>query len=459
MFLLLLLNIFLPIRANAAGNVRFGSNSYAPNKGANFNVGVYVGNNEDNGLLVGDYSVTLTYDAAAITYISGGAAGGNGSVTVSGTSPDGKESMHMLSFKAEKAGATTLSVASAAVNDTTGTPMEPAPLISVTIDIQGGVTTPPEYILLNGKQIPGFAAGRTEYTFSIPYADDLTIEAPEGYNLNTAARQLKVGRNEITVSVSNNDGAPIDYVLHVNMEKNKNEEKASEEEKTSEDASEEASEKASEKAEKTSEKVEKASEESASDHLIPPMSETVPVKDKGASLLSEKKSIIILFGFGALILVIVGIKFIIDGILASQGRRSDLKNLRTKDRLAKQEKVDEAASPFQYDSIEGASIEPKKQVKSNVDLRLKTVERDKAKDKSNAPKVGADGKPIPKLDFSKRKSASRMAREEMAANATTVGDMTEEDVADYIESLDTNPVIAEEDLLDLDEVSERESRH
>ena len=135
-----------------------------------------------------------------------------------------------------------------------------------------------------------------------------------------------------------------------------------------------------------------------------------------------------------------------------------MKNLRNKDRLAKQEKIDEAAAPFQFDSIEGATVEKKKPVKSNVDLRLKTVERDKNKDKSNEPKVGADGKPIPKLDFSKRKSASRMAREEMAAKETKVDDMTEEDMADYIESLDTNPMIAEEDLLDLDEVSERESR-
>ncbi len=459
--LLLCLCITIPaMKVDAAGYARFGSVSYNPAQGTNFNIGVYVGNNEDNGLLVGTYSVTLTYDANAITYVGGASSGGNGSVVVSGTSANGGESMHMLTFHANTAANTTLSVSSVAVNDINGNPMASAPLVSAPITIQGGVTIPPEYILINGKQIPGFANGRTEYTFSIPYSDEAVIEAPEGYKITSNIDELNVGRNEVEVSVSNNDGEPIVYKLHINMEKNRNEDEKTSE-KTSEDADKDGKDSKTDKTEKTSEKTEKSSEkvsEKVSEYVAPPMPEEKSKKEDGLS--GEKKSLFILCGFGALIIVIVGLKFIIDGVAAQTGHHSDVKNLRTKDKLARQEKIDEKAAPFEYASFEeGKEQAP---VQGHVDLRLKTVDRDEAKTASseNAPQVGSNGKEIPKLDFSKRKSASRMAREEMAAEeaaqeAENIDGMSQEDVENYMEALDASSASVEDDFLDLDDVADR----
>lgn len=460
--LLLCLFVMLPsFTAKAQGYVRFGSVSYAPVQGTNFNIGVYVGNNEDNGLMVGTYSVTLTYDTNALTYVGGATTGGNGSVTVSGTSPNGGETMHMLTFRANTAGDTSLNVASIAVNDTNGTPMANAAAVSAPISVQGGVTVPPEYILINGKEIPGFTNGRTEYTFAIPYSDEAVIEAPEGYKITTNTDTLKVGRNEIEVSVSNNDGEPIVYKLHVNMEKNRNpEEKTSEE--TSEKADKDGKDGKDGKTEKSSEKTSEKASAKVSDYVAPPAPAEKPSDDTGLS--GEKKSLFILGAFGAVILAIIGIKFIFDGIAARTGHHSDVKNLRTRDKLAKQEKIDEKAAPFEFASFDEGNGSVPQQTQGHVDLHLKTVEHDKTKSADkNEPKVTSNGKEIPKLDFSKRKSASRMAREEMAAEAVleeaeNPDAMSQEDMEDYMKALSAKSMASEEDFLDLDDIAERTPR-
>ena len=75
------------ISADAKGIVYTGSTEYNATSGQDFNIGVYFGG--DNGEKTGDYEAVIVYDENYLTYVGGGNEGGNGKISVSGTSADG----------------------------------------------------------------------------------------------------------------------------------------------------------------------------------------------------------------------------------------------------------------------------------------------------------------------------------------------------------------------------------
>ncbi|MBR3039855.1 MAG: hypothetical protein IKI20_04280 [Lachnospiraceae bacterium] len=449
------------IKAFAAGAVTFGSISYAPLPDTDFPVGVYAQSND--GLQVGTFSITLSYDPNVLTYVSGGTSGGNGTVTITGFSPDGNRKQNMLTFHAAKSGTTNLVVTAAIINDVTGTPMTLDPFPSVPITIQAGKTVPPKSLKINGKEVPGLADGRTEYTFSIPYADEVKIEAPDGYTIKTDTKELEVGRNDIKLEVSNNGGDPIIYTLHVNMEPDRSETTS---EDKSEDKSEDGSEAASEKAEaaKETEKKSEKTSEKKSEVVLPPMPESMekPVEEEK----NEMNYILVLAGFLGLILLVVLFKLIHDAIMDRKGETTDVKKVLFKRDLAKQEKIEETADPFTYATIDDKENEG---TNSNLDFHLKTpeeIKKNEATTAGNAEVQAEVDANIPKLDFSKRRSAASIAREELkmaeeekkTAPADTGNTPKKSEIEEYWDAMKDTGSGNEEDFVDLDDVAERKPK-
>ncbi len=93
--------------------VTFGSEGYAVENGQSFPIGAYI--HTDGG--AGTYYVTINYDPAVLTYVSGADAvdAQNGVLTLSGNSGN-PEVKYWLTFQAKQGGDTAISVSSASVN-------------------------------------------------------------------------------------------------------------------------------------------------------------------------------------------------------------------------------------------------------------------------------------------------------------------------------------------------------
>ncbi len=93
--------------------VTFGSEGYAVEDGQSFPIGAYI--HTDGG--VGTYYVTINYDPAVLTYVSGADSvdAQNGVLTLSGNSGN-PEIKYWLTFQAKQGGDTAISVSSASVN-------------------------------------------------------------------------------------------------------------------------------------------------------------------------------------------------------------------------------------------------------------------------------------------------------------------------------------------------------
>ena len=220
--LIALLGIFLVLipakSVKASGDVHFGSANYSPQANSDFQVGVYVETTDE--VLIGDYSLTLTYDATKLSFVGGANPTDDGNLVVGGVAADGKQGMHMLTFHAlENVGDTSISVLSAAVNNTAGEPMDIIGLPVAPVSIQVAKTRMPEYLRVNDKEVAGLTEGQTDYTFSIPYAESIVVEAPEGFQLSyEAPASPQVGRNNITVVLTQPNAESLTLTLHANME-------------------------------------------------------------------------------------------------------------------------------------------------------------------------------------------------------------------------------------------------
>ena len=238
-----ILIVMIPAKvAHASGTVRFGSATYTTAANTDFQVGVYIETTDE--VPLGAYSVNIIYDPNLLTYVAGAETGGDGNLLVMGASLDGKQGMHMLTFHANGTpGDTALTVTGAIVNDTTGVAMEVGGLPAAPITIQTPTTRMPEYLRVNDKEVAGLTEGQTEYTFSIPYAESFTVEAPEGFTVTAEyPEEPHTGRNNITVVLTQPNANPLTLTLHANMEPKEEEVVEPEPEPVSEPVSEVTSE-------------------------------------------------------------------------------------------------------------------------------------------------------------------------------------------------------------------------
>lgn len=346
--------------AKADGAVSFGSAYYTPAGNSNFNIGVYV--NSTDAVPLGAYSVTLTYDPNVIEYVGGASSGGNGSITINGTSLDGGRSQTMLTLRTIGTGDTIFGTAGATIYDAYGNLMNNDSLAAVTVSIQPPRTATPETIKINGKNITGLTEGRTEYTFTVPYADRMTIEVPDGYTATPDKANLTEGRNELTLSVAQQGADPIVYTLHINMspDKRTDEEKAKAQEGEDGKTDGEDPDKQSDGKDNTGkdstgkDNTGNAGQdgEKNSEIDLPPIPADDTIKADN-DLQESKKAILILGAFMLAVAVLVAFKIATDYLESAGGkRRADLQLLRRRQRMAVEEKYEEKANPIDFASID-----------------------------------------------------------------------------------------------------------
>ena len=321
------------ISANAKGIVYTGSTEYNATSGQDFNVGVYLGG--DNGEKTGDYEAVIVYDENYLTYVGGANEGGNGRVSVSGTSADGGRVKVMITFHAVIGGETTVKVENATLTDENGGALEITEFPEVPVHIQAPAADAPEYIMFNGEMLPDYSADVNEYSFDIPYTENFEFSVPEGFKIITDTEGLKAGANEIALKVTQDNRTPLEYKITVNMEA------LEEEESETEENTAEGTDNTEEVLEETnSEPVEEvtADEENVSDETnaltVPGNVNTENENTVSKSIIPKNeniKSFIILGMFAAAILVILLLKLIWDRAgIAGRGIQRGFRIIRKK---------------------------------------------------------------------------------------------------------------------------------
>ena len=344
--------------SEAKGIVYTGSAEYNATSGQDFNVGVYFGG--DNGEKTGNYEAVIVYDENYLTYVGGGNEGGNGRISVSGTSADGGRVRVMITFHAVIGGETSVKVESATLTDNDGGALEITEFPEVPVHIQAPVADAPEYIMFNGEILPDYSEDVQEYTLDIAYTENFEFSVPDGYKIISETEGLEAGENEIVLNVTQDNRTPLEYKITVNMEALKEEEPETQE-NTAEDAekTKEVSENTdSEPAEETANEETVLTEENAEANPGNVNTNNVNAVSKGKIPKNENTNSFIVLGlFAVAILVILLLKLIWDRAgIAGRGIQRGFKIIQKKVAKNTYQPVQTADDGFNLSQLEETEI-------------------------------------------------------------------------------------------------------
>lgn len=344
--------------SEAKGIVYTGSAEYNATSGQDFNVGVYFGG--DNGEKTGNYEAVIVYDENYLTYVGGGNEGGNGRISVSGTSADGGRVRVMITFHAVIGGETSVKVESATLTDNDGGALEITEFPEVPVHIQAPAADAPEYIMFNGEILPDYSEDVQEYTLDIAYTENFEFSVPDGYKIISETEGLEAGENEIVLNVTQDNRTPLEYKITVNMEALKEEEPETQE-NTAEDAekTKEVSENTdSEPAEETANEETVLTEENAEANPGNVNTNNVNAVSKGKIPKNENTNSFIVLGlFAVAILVILLLKLIWDRAgIAGRGIQRGFKIIQKKVAKNTYQPVQTADDGFNLSQLEETEI-------------------------------------------------------------------------------------------------------
>ena len=344
--------------SEAKGIVYTGSAEYNATSGQDFNVGVYFGG--DNGEKTGNYEAVIVYDENYLTYVGGGNEGGNGRISVSGTSADGGRVRVMITFHAVIGGETSVKVESATLTDNDGGALEITEFPEVPVHIQAPDADAPEYIMFNGEILPDYSEDVQEYTLDIAYTENFEFSVPDGYKIISETEGLEAGENEIVLNVTQDNRTPLEYKITVNMEALKEEEPETQE-NTAEDAekTKEVSENTdSEPAEETANEETVLTEENAEANPGNVNTNNVNAVSKGKIPKNENTNSFIVLGlFAVAILVILLLKLIWDRAgIAGRGIQRGFKIIQKKVAKNTYQPVQTADDGFNLSQLEETEI-------------------------------------------------------------------------------------------------------
>lgn len=211
-FLMALVLLFVPsMRAQAAeANAHFGSEGYNKIQGELFNIGLYLESEE----AFGDYSITMTYDANIIEYVSGATEGGDGSIRLNGTANGGYVKV-LVRFRALAVGDTTLTISEATALGNEGEAFTIVNQGSVPLSVRSDDPVYLSGITINGEEIGDFDPENFVYSMVVPYETEALEVGAVGNDAVISDSNLTVGENTISLTLTSRGGTQTVYLLHV----------------------------------------------------------------------------------------------------------------------------------------------------------------------------------------------------------------------------------------------------
>lgn len=205
----------------AEGSVTYGSSSYSPTEGQEFQVGVYVNGSE----AIGAYEFYLDYNADMLEYVSGADSGGGGRLKFVGYG-NASSYNYMLTFRATKAGSSNITISNAYLgpfDPNSGDSMTITTAASAPVNVQGPSTASGECRLAELTVSPtglwGFSPDKTEYDITVDNdISKLAITAKaesDKASVVISDTNLAEGVNTITIKVTAENGTVKNYSIIV----------------------------------------------------------------------------------------------------------------------------------------------------------------------------------------------------------------------------------------------------
>ncbi len=218
---LIMLLIQTGIVMAAEGSVTYGSSSYSPTEGQEFQVGVYVNGSE----AIGAYEFYLDYNADMLEYVSGADSGGGGRLKFVGYG-NASSYNYMLTFRATKAGSSNITISNAYLgpfDPNSGDSMTITTAASAPVNVQGPSTASGECRLAELTVSPtglwGFSPDKTEYDITVDNdISKLAITAKaesDKASVVISDTNLAEGVNTITIKVTAENGTVKNYSIIV----------------------------------------------------------------------------------------------------------------------------------------------------------------------------------------------------------------------------------------------------
>ncbi|MBQ9766252.1 MAG: leucine-rich repeat protein [Lachnospiraceae bacterium] len=210
--------------ASPSGSITFGSKSYNPTVGEEFNVALYIKGNVD----IAAYTFNIQYDTHKVEYISGADACVGGRLSFAGY-PNSNYKKIWLVFKAKEAGTFSLEVTNpyiGPVDSSYGDILNLSEVGNPTITVQAATSSETSSTACDLKSIwiaetgfYGFSASRTEYNITVENnVESLTVSAraeDENAIVEISDTNLKVGSNTINITVKATTGETKVYTINV----------------------------------------------------------------------------------------------------------------------------------------------------------------------------------------------------------------------------------------------------
>lgn len=219
----------------ADGTISFSDPS--ANVGEKVTVNVKV---KTNGCNIGATDITLTYDASALEFVSGGstATGGSGSVHIAGVAGDAETNniTYSLTFKALSAGSSKVNVSNYEIYDFDENLVSMSHVGNSTVSVSDGTpdassdATLSSLTVSKGSLSPSFAPKIYQYTMSVGAdvsslaIDAKTNDSKATVSSITGADSLKSGENTVKIKVTAENGDTATYKITVTREQESEEE-------------------------------------------------------------------------------------------------------------------------------------------------------------------------------------------------------------------------------------------
>ncbi len=180
LLLVLVSMMYLPMTVYAApAESYFGSESYSPDYGAEFPIGIYLEAEES----IGEYEIVLSYDTDYLEYVSGATVGGEGELVITGSLLR-KKGRCLMNFNALTSGYTELVVKSVTAKNTAGDEAFTFEILPIApINIMPGDAVVPEQLYINGNPIENFTKQSNKYSLFLSPVEEISVTDENGQAL------------------------------------------------------------------------------------------------------------------------------------------------------------------------------------------------------------------------------------------------------------------------------------
>lgn len=212
------LMLCVPNTVWAAAQAAFGSESYSPQAGESFPMGIYINADE----VVSSGQIEVKYDPEMLEYVTGGTLAEDGLIRLTYVGTEANQVRQDIQFRPKAGGQTKVQIVKAEATGTGGNSLEITDMQTAPVHLPIADTCK-----LNSLMINGVAVNPAEIEQQVYHAEsdgnrenaDIQAVAPEGSTVTVSDTTLREGENTIAITVQDAAGNKAIYQMVITKQK------------------------------------------------------------------------------------------------------------------------------------------------------------------------------------------------------------------------------------------------